>query len=92
MQTFKTFFERKVCDGAFKALYDCECNVCKYTVRIFESIDTQDIDMAHLAAEMGSDLSEIQALKDADACDPHLVIALCGRLGIDAPKSCPKLS
>jgi len=92
MKTFKTFFESKVCDRSFKALYDCECNVCTYTVSIFERIDARDIDMARLAAEMGSDLAALQELKDADACDPRLVIALCGHLGIDAPKSCPKLS
>ncbi len=91
MQTFKSFFDRKVCDSTFKDLYDCECNVCKYTVRIFECIDTRDIDMAHLAAEVGSDLAAVQALKDADACDPRLVIALCRHLGIDAPPACPKL-
>lgn len=92
MQTFKTFFDRKVCDSAFKALYDCECNVCKYTVRIFEHIDARDIDMAVLADEVGSELAALQALKDADACDPLLVIALCGQLGIEAPPACPKLS
>lgn len=92
MQTFRTFFDKKVCDTAFKALYDCECNVCSYTVRIFERIDTQGIDMAALAAAVGSDLSQLLALQDADACDPRLVIALCGHLGIEAPPSCPKLT
>ncbi len=91
MQTFRSLFKQKACDSAFKALYDCECNVCPFTVRIFECIDHQCLDMAVLAEQVGVDLPALLELRDADACDPRMVIALCGRLGLAAPQACPKL-
>jgi hypothetical protein len=92
MQTFRQLLERKTRDTDFKALYEQECNVCLYTVRIFEKLETQGIDLKRLAAEMKMDKAELQALKEADCCDPRMVIALCRHLNLDGPPACPKLN
>jgi hypothetical protein len=91
MKTFRELFRQKMCDPAFAALYAQECHVCRYTVSIFERIESHSIDIETIASDMRVESTALQALKEADRCDPHLVIALCRRLGIDAPGSCPKL-
>lgn len=91
MQTFSQLFKQKTCDQAFKSLYDQECNVCPYTVRIFEKVETTGIDLAQLAAELDVTAQVLKDLKEADCCQPRLVIDLCHHFGLTPPPSCPKL-
>ena len=56
MQTFRQLFEDKACDDAFRNLYEQECHVCSYTVRIFEKIEKLGMDLKTLAAELNMDL------------------------------------
>lgn len=92
MQTFRQLFKRKTRDEAFKALYEHECNICPYTVRIFEKVETSGVDLAQLAAELDVTVQALIDLKEADCCKPRLVIDLCHHFGLTPPPTCPKLS
>jgi hypothetical protein len=91
MQTFRQLFRQKTADTAFKELYEHECNVCAYTVRIFEKMEALAIDPEQLAGDLNVTVATLTSLKEADHCDPRLVIALCHHLRIKGPSSCPKL-
>jgi hypothetical protein len=91
MQTFKQFFREKTSQAAFKDLYERECNVCAFTVRIFEKMEVLGIETSQLAADLNVSAAEMTSLKEADSCDPRLVIRLCHHLGLDGPQTCPKL-
>lgn len=90
MKTFRQFFREKTSHATFKELYDRECNVCKFTVRIFERMAALDIDTAQLAEDLEIRAADLTSLKEADSCDPRMVIRLCRHLGLVGPKSCPK--
>ena len=90
MQTFRQLFKDKTCNAGFHDLYQQECNVCPFTVRIFEKVDAQQIDLPTLAQTLDLPVESIRDLMDADCCDPRIVIDLCRHLGLDAPESCPK--
>lgn len=91
MQPFDRYFREKMKDGAFRALYDAECNVCANTMRIFEKAELDNISLDRLAGEVNAAPEDLEALRDADHCDPHLVIRLCRRLGLAVPEHCPRL-
>jgi hypothetical protein len=91
MQTFKQLFREKTSHAAFKELYERECNVCAFTVRIFEKAETLRINTTQLAADLNVSAADLTSLKEADSCDPKLVIRLCHHLGLLEPQSCPKL-
>jgi hypothetical protein len=83
--------DSKLNDEKFKCLFDQECNICKYTVRIIEKIHLEKIPMKTLAKDLGVNQQDIQELEDAEYCNPHLVIRLCDHLSLEAPSYCPKL-
>lgn len=83
--------DSKLNDEKFKCLFDQECNICKYTVRIIEKIHLEKIPMKTLAKDLGVNQQDIQELEDAEHCNPHLVIRLCKHLSLEAPSDCPKL-
>jgi len=91
VQTFKQLFREKTSHAAFKELYERECNVCAYTMRIFEKAEVLGVDTTRLAADLNVPAADLTRLKEADSCDPRLVIRLCRHLGLHEPKSCPKL-
>ncbi len=91
MQTFRQLFRQMTCDAAFNALYEKECNVCPFTVRIFEKIGNEKIDTAAICEILDIQPNAVDELRDADCCDPKLVIRLCHHLDLEAPKTCPKL-
>jgi hypothetical protein len=91
VQTFKQLFREKTSHAEFKKLYERECNVCAFTVRIFEKAEALHIDMTQLAADLNVPAVDLTSLKEADSCDPRLVIRLCRHLGLLEPNSCPKL-
>ena len=91
MQPFDRYFRDKMKDADFKALYDDQCCVCANTVAIFEKMEAEKISMSALAEDVESDPEQLHRLRDADHCNPHLVIRLCRRLGLHVPESCSKL-
>lgn len=91
MQTFRQLLKHKTGNDAFKTLYEQECNVCPYTVRIFEKVETAGIDLAQLAVELDVTVQTLIDLKEADCCPPRLVIDLCHYFGMAPPPDCPKL-
>lgn len=91
MQTFKRYFRQKTGAQSFKAFYDHECHVCANTVRIFEKLERDHLDLAQVATELGVQPADLRSLRDADYCDPRLVIQLCRHLGLEPPESCPRL-
>ena len=80
MQPFDCYFKSKMKDAEFKSLYEAECNVCAKTMEIFGKVDCENISMSGLARDVNPDPAALEALRDADHCDPHLVIRLCRRL------------
>lgn len=91
MLTFRSLLDSKLSHEEFKCLFDQECNICKYTVRIIEKIHREKIPLQTLAGELGVNKQDIQDLEDAEHCNPHLVIRLCNHLSLEAPSDCPKL-
>lgn len=92
MHTFKDYRAGKLRDKAFRALYERECHVCRVTVRIFETLEDEGISLAEVATALGVAEKDLQALKDADRCDPGLVVRLCRHLQLDPPEACPRMS
>lgn len=91
MQRFDRYVEGKMKDTAFKALYERECHVCAKTVQIFAKTEQDGISLTRLAEAAGVDMAALEALRDADCCDPAVVIHLCRHLGLPAPDRCPRL-
>jgi len=92
VQTFRSLINSKLCDEEFKCLFDQECNICKFTVRIFEKIHLEKISLDELADKLGIEKDKIQELEDAEHCNPHLVIHLCNYMSLEAPSDCPKMN
>jgi hypothetical protein len=92
MQSFDRYFKKKMENSGFKTLYEAECNVCANTMEIFQKAEIEHISMNCLASEVDTDPEKIDALRDADHCDPYLVIRLCRHLGLREPENCPKLN
>ncbi|BBO72389.1 hypothetical protein DSCA_63190 [Desulfosarcina alkanivorans] len=91
MESFRDYFKNKMNDTGFRTVYDAECHVCANTMGIFEKADREKIPLARLAREVDAELPELEALRDADHCDPRLAVRLCRRLGIRQPDDCPRL-
>ena len=92
MQPFDRYFRDKMKDSAFKALYEAECHVCATTMEIIAKAETENISLTDLARDVSADPQELEMLRDADHCNPHLVVLLCRRLGLREPASCPRRS
>ena len=92
MLTFRSLLDSKLCDEEFKCLFDQECSICKFTVRIIEKIHLEKISLDELANKLGIKKQEIQELEDAEHCNPHLVVRLSKYLSLEAPSDCPKMN
>ena len=92
MLTLDTYRRKKLADASFAALYRQECHVCRHTVRIFETLAAQAKSLEQLAAELQEDLERLERLRDADYCDPALVMRLCPYLDLEPPQACPRLA
>ena len=90
MRPFDRYVRDKMKDAGFRALYAAECHVCRTTLRIFEKVALENISLENLARDVNADPTAVAALRDADCCDPALVMRLCQRLGIDPPEACPR--
>ena len=90
MQRFDRYFQSKMNDPAFAALYDKECHVCAKTIQIFAQMEKDDIALAGLAESMGVAVDRLKELRDAEYCDPELVVRLCRYLGLAVPERCPR--
>jgi hypothetical protein len=91
MRRFNHYLENKMKNPAFKALYKQECHVCAKTVQIFAKTEMEKVSLSQLAEDTGVDAGALKALRDADYCDPELVIHLCRHLGLPTPEACPRL-
>ena len=92
MQPFERYFRDKMKDSRFKTYYEAECHVCTNTMGIFARATHEEISIAALAKQANTTPEALVALRDADHCDPRLVIRLCGQLGLQAPENCPRLT
>ena len=90
MQPFDRYFRDKMKDSAFKALYEAECHVCATTMEIVAKAEIETISLTDLARDVNADPQELEMLRDADHCNPDLVVRLCRRLGLREPASCPR--
>lgn len=91
VRRFREYFQTKLNDTAFCDLFDKECHVCAYTVKIFEKITAQRKDVNDMARMVASTPAAIQSLMHADYCDPHLVVRLCQTLDLPSPSDCPRM-
>lgn len=91
MLTFRSLLDSKLDDKKFKSLFDQECNICKFTVRIIEKIHLEKIYLDELANKLGIEKQDIQELEDAEHCNPHLVLRLADYFSLKAPSDCPKM-
>lgn len=92
MQSFDRYFRSKMQDRRFCALYEAECHVCANTVRIFERVERDGLSLSALARIAAVDTQALTALRDAERCDPHVVMRLCRHLRLPVPRHCPKLT
>jgi len=91
MLTLKALFEDKMSDATFKQCFEEECHVCAYTLRIFEALEDRGIPLGRLAAELEINKQDLLDLRDADYCNPALVIRICRYLNQAPPPACPRL-
>ena len=92
MQPFDRYFQDKMKDADFKALYEDRCSVCAKTMAIFEKMEASNISLPALSESIDADPEQLYQLRDADHCNPGLVVRLCRQLGLQEPTSCPKLN
>ena len=92
MQTLRTFCRGMLSDPAFEDFYRRECHVCPCTVRIAEAFDAAPAALQNAAAAVGAAPDAVQALVDADHCDPALTARLCRHLNLPVPENCPRMS
>lgn len=91
MRHFRHYCRDKLATPEFRELFDEECHVCRFTIRIFEEMDRRGVSVAHTADQLQTNPEEIQRLMDADYCDPRLTIRLCRHFGLPAPNTCSRL-
>ena len=92
MKTFRSLFDEKLNDPAFKTTFERECHVCANTVRIFQTALENGVTHEQLAEKLNVRPDQIQDLADADHCDPPLVARLCKHLDLPAPQNCPRMA
>ena len=92
MQPFDRYFQEKMQNPEFRAFYEAECHVCANTVGIFAKAEVDGISLTVLAEMVDTTAASLAALRDAEHCDPRLVIRLCRQLGLQAPQACPRLT
>ena len=90
MQHFKHFLKDKLRDPSFRDLFDRECHVCRNTLRIFQKMSREKCSMEKMAATLDVDTQSLQLLRDADYCDPDIVVRLCRELDLPLPEECPR--
>jgi hypothetical protein len=90
MQSLEAYRRAKLSCRDFRRLYDRECHVCRFTMRLFERMQADGQSPAQLAAAAGEDLPAVAALLEAEHCDPELVVRLCRHLGLAPPPACPR--
>jgi hypothetical protein len=77
-------------DAPFQEFFMKECHVCSNTLLIFKKMDRDHLSMEDMASLLGMDPQDLQKLRDADYCDPELVIRLCKQLELPLPRNCPR--
>lgn len=92
MQPFDRYFQKKMQNAEFRAFYETECHVCANTVGIFAKAEADGISLTTLAEMVDTTAASLAGLRDADHCDPQLVIRLCRQLGMQEPQVCPRLT
>jgi hypothetical protein len=91
MRTLEGLRRRLFQDPGFPECFRDECHVCRHTLAIFARLHAEGPAPAELAAELALDPTDLQALADADRCDPRQVIRICRHLGLPPPERCPRL-
>jgi hypothetical protein len=79
-------------DASFREFFEKECHVCANTVSIFEKMDRDRLSIETVASLLQADPQSLQKLRDADYCDPELVVRLCRQLELPIPQDCPRKS
>lgn len=90
MWHFKPYFSDKIKDPSFRELFERECHVCRNTVIIFQTMSREEVSIEQMAVRLGIDPQPLWQLRDADYCDPELVVRLCRELGLPVPENCPR--
>jgi len=90
LKKFRPYFREKMKDASFREFFEKECHVCSNTLMIFEKMDRANLSIEDVASVLRTDPQSLQELRDADYCDPELVIRLCRQLELPLPRDCPR--
>ena len=90
MRKFRPYFHEKMEDASFREFFERECHVCSNTLMIFEKMDRDNLSIEDAALLLRTDSPSLQKLRDADYCDPDLVVRLCRQLELPLPLHCPR--
>jgi hypothetical protein len=90
LKKFRPYFREKMRDASFRQFFERECHVCSYTLMIFEKMDREHLSIEDVASLLRTEPQSLQKLRDADYCDPELVVRLCRQLELPLPRDCPR--
>ena len=90
MQHFKHYFKMKLEDPSFRESFELECHVCRNTIGIFQRMAEKKISIEEMAMILKVGPKSLCELRDADYCDPDLVVRLCHKLDLSPPEACPR--
>ena len=91
---FKEVIDEKLQDPSFREFYERECHICATTMKVIARLEKSEEPLLDILNELNISRQFYEDLKDAESCDPELVMQLCIYLGIKEPdlfKGCMKL-
>jgi len=90
LRKFRPYFHEKMRDASFRDFFEKECHICSNTLRIFEKMERDGLSIEEMASLLQTDPLSLQKLRDADYCNPELVLRLCRQLDLPLPQDCPR--
>ena len=93
MLFFKKVMDEKLVEPGFKDFYATECHICSITVKVIAALEEKEHNRSDILKTLNISEKAYEELKDAENCDPTLVMQLCDSLDLNTPglfKECPK--
>ena len=75
-----------------KTFYKKECHICSNTIKVIAAFEQKEKSLLKMLNKLNISEKQFQALKDAENCNPELVVKMCDYLGIKGQfEKCSKL-